>query len=229
VEGSFVQPSVRAAFISFSITFESKLSFMYLDIKNLVTTGIGNLIDPVGLALPLPWTDKTSGAVADAPTITAEWNTVKSRTDLSPSGGAAFGAITTLQLGDSDVNNLVLSQLDNNESTLKAVSEFSGYDGWPADAQLGLLSMAWAMGPNFAPGFPSFRAACAAATVAVEAGDLATAASAWNTAAVQSHMDDSANPGLTPRNTADNTLFTNASKVIATGLDPSVLQYPTAL
>lgn len=146
-----------------------------------------------------------------------------------PARGSAFGAITTLQLGDDAINTLVLSKLDQNESALKNVSEFSGYDGWPADAQLGLLSMAWAMGPNFAPGFPSFRAACFAATSAAASGDLQGAATAWSQAADQSHMDDSANPGLTPRNDADHILFTNAGKVILQGLDPSILQYPNAL
>jgi hypothetical protein len=224
-----MRQSVSDAFFGFSQKLEGRLSFMYLDVKNLVTTGIGNLIDPIGAALPLPWADKPSGDPADAPTITNEWNMVKSRTDLSPRGGGAFGAITTLQLSDDAINNLVLSKVTQNESILKSVSEFSGFDDRPADAQLGLLSMSWALGPNFAPGFPSSRAACAAATAAASSGDLQGAATAWNQAADQSHMADAGNPGLVPRNTADHTLFTNAGQVILQGLDPDVLQFPTAL
>ena len=85
--------------------------------------------------------------------------------------------------------------------------------------------MAWAAGAAF----PMFRAACKDATAAAASGDLQRAADAWKREAVQSHLDDSHNSGLTPGNQADNTLFTNAGQVVLQGLDPDVLQFPTAL
>ena len=209
--------SVHDAFFDFSTQFEGALHFMYLDVKNLVTTGVGNLIDPIGLALPLPWTDKNSGAAAGQSDVTNEWNNVKSRTDLSSSGGGAFESITNLRLSDDAVANLVNGKLDQNESTLLGTPEFGGYSGWPADAQLGLLSMAWAMGPAFAQGgrWPSFRGDCSAANFAQAAAD--------------SRMAEAGNPGLIPRNQADEMLFLFASRVQAQGQALDQLVYPRIL
>ena len=55
--------AVRAAVLEFTARFEGSLPFMYLDFHHkgdgtldpLVTTGRGNLIDPLGAALRLPW------------------------------------------------------------------------------------------------------------------------------------------------------------------------------
>lgn len=209
--------SVSDAFFDFSRQFEGVLHFMYLDVKNLVTTGVGNLIDPVSAALPLPWTDKNSGASADSGTISAEWNNVKSRTDLSPRGGGAFESITNLRLSDDDISTLVGNKLTNNESILLGTPEFSGFPNWPADAQLGLLSMAWAMGPAFAQAghFPNFRGDCAALNFAQAAED--------------SRMAEAGNPGLIPRNQADEMLFLFASRVQAQGLPVDQLIYPRIL
>lgn len=210
-------PSVRAAFPTFSKKFEGRISYMYLDIKGLVTTGVGNLIDPVGLALPLPFVHKSDAAAATQDEIRADWQAVKGRPDLATARDylKQFDNLTTLMLTDDSIDQLVLSKLDSNVTTLKNTAEFADLDNWPADAQLGLFSMAWAMGPAFGPGFPSFRAACAAKD--------------WNTAATQSHMNDTNNPGLTQRNAANYTLFSNAAQVVAQGLDFTVLQYPADL
>ena len=49
-----MRESVRRGFIGFSAPFEGRLHYMYLDVKGLVTTGVGNLIDSVGAAQALP-------------------------------------------------------------------------------------------------------------------------------------------------------------------------------
>jgi GH24 family phage-related lysozyme (muramidase) len=203
--------SVRDAFMPFTTNFEGRVPFMYLDILGKVTTGIGNLIDSPGEAQRLPWTDTSTGTAADPGTIEAAWQAVKGRQDMRSRGGMAFESVTTLRLSDDDIDALVLAKVDSNESFLKSNhSEFAGFDDWPADAQLGLLSMAWAQGPSFAK-WPSFRAAAAA-------GD-------WATAAAQCHLEDSHNPGLRPRNAADLELFNNAASVVESGSDPSVLVF----
>lgn len=43
------QPVIDA-FLDFTIPLEGKVSSMYLDVKGLVTTGIGNLVDQIGRA-----------------------------------------------------------------------------------------------------------------------------------------------------------------------------------
>ncbi len=208
-------PGVRNAFLSFSRPFEGRIPYMYLDIKGLVSVGVGNLIDPVSLALPLPFVHKSDGISATQDEIQTDWQAVKGRQDLATAKDylRQFDALTALKLTDDGIDQVVLSKLDSNEAALKGTPEFADLESWPADAQLGLLSMAWALG-GFAK-FPKFRAACAAKD--------------WVTAAAESHIDDTGNPGVTPRNAADHTLFSNAAQVVAQGLDLSVLQYPTDL
>jgi hypothetical protein len=94
--------------------------------------------------------------------------------------------------------------MDQTENFLKSRTEFAEFDDWPADAQLGLLSMAWALGPAFR--FLNFQAAC-------QARD-------FRTAAVESHMNDTNNPGLRPRNKANFQLFESAAEADEGNLDP---------
>jgi hypothetical protein len=89
---------------------------------------------------------------------------------------------------------------------------FKNFAQWPADAQLALLSMAWAMGPGGPPQFKNMAAAC-------EKLD-------FDTAAAQCRMDETGNPGVVPRNKADKLLFENAAAVVAAAMDYSVVYYP---
>jgi GH24 family phage-related lysozyme (muramidase) len=207
-----MKQSVSDVFPGFSTRFEGRLSFMYLDKKALVTTGIGNLIDPFSLARGLPWRPKAEPDRDATPEeIETEWNFVKSDPDgRSQRGGGSFGSITTLELTDQAVDDLVRQKLNQMESFLVGRSEFANFADWPADAQLGLLSMAWAMGPAFK--FPNFQAACASQD--------------FRTAADECHMDDSANPGLRPRNVANKQLFLNAAEALDGNLDPEEVHMP---
>jgi hypothetical protein len=199
-------PSVADAFWKFTAEREGSLDFMYADVKNLVTTGIGNLIDPLNSALQLPWRHRATGELASGAEIAQAWNTVKSRTDLNQKGGGYYRNVTDLYLQPNDIKNLVYVRLSQNEQILR--QGFPQYDRLPADAQLGLNSMAWAAGPYFYKSFPSF-------TAAVNRGDFATAA-------VQSHMK-----GLNAdRQTANLQLFENANAVITKGADYAKLYWP---
>jgi len=193
---------------------------MYLDILGLVTVGVGNLIDPVEAALALPFQFKNNpGSAATQDQITEEWQTLKNDTSLKTKGYKACEAITQLELSDDAIDSLILSRLTQNEGFLKRQQWFQGFDTWPADAQLALLSMAWAMGPGGPGGFPHFRAAC-------QSLDFATAAA-------QCKMSEAGNPGLIPRNQANFTLFSNAAIVLAGvaqgSFQCSTLYYPRAL
>lgn len=199
-------PSVRAAFWKFTSDREGALDFMYCDVKNLVTTGVGNLIDPIGSALGLPWRHRSTGELATQAEIVDAWNRVKNRTDLNQRGGGFYKGVTDLYLDPAALDSLKNSRLDQNERILR--SAFPTYDSMPADAQLGLHSMAWAAGPYFYKTFPSF-------TRAVNNGD-------YGTAAVQSHMQ-----GLNAdRQDANLALFQNAEEVLASGADAATLYWP---
>lgn len=209
-----MQPSVRSSFIAFSAQFEGACTWLYLDVHDppLVTTGIGNLVDPMSEALGLPWRD-LSGKLAPHDAIVAEWTTVKGLATHAHDHPSFWANRALLRLATADVNVLVLSKLGQFAAELKARPCFAGFDSWPADAQLGLLSMSWAMGPAFH--FPMFEAACQAHN--------------FSMAAAQCHMADGNNPGLVPRNRANFRLFVNASQVEAEGMDRTALYYPQVL
>lgn len=203
-------PSVRAYFIDFSIPFESKMTTMYLDVKGLVTCGVGNLIDPISEALKLPWLVKSSGQRASQDQISAEWRRIKALVALAEQGAHVWAGVTTLFLSQASIDALVLSRLDANDRILSQIFNMAVT---PADAQLAVHSMAWAMGPNFH--FPLFSAACAKKD--------------WAGAAAECKMDDSHNAGLIPRNKANFQLLMNAAQVEAEGMDRGTLYYPQVL
>jgi len=217
--------SVQSSFPAFSTKFEGRVPYMYVDVKQLVTVGVGNLIDPVAVAQTLPFRFKNKpginapGSPATRDQIVAEWQTIKNNLSLATRGYTACEPITQLELSDDAIDSLILDRLTQNESFLKRQQSFQGFETWPADAQLGLLSMAWAMGPAGPGGFPHFRGACQNLD--------------FSTAAAECKMNEAGNPGLIPRNQANVTLFSNAAIVLAGEaqgkFQRSNLYYPRAL
>lgn len=202
--------STRAAFVPFSEPLEGRVRFMYLDVKSLVSTGVGNLLDaddpsafgtnphPLPDIFTLAWFDRSTSAPASQAEIEQEYQTVKfSGTALAPL--AQKEAITRLRISHQSIDTLVMGKLDAFEGVLRGREPFAGLDDWPADGQLGLLSMAWALGPNFR--FPAFQAAAAA-------GD-------WLTMARECRMTEAGNPGVIPRNVRNALLFTIAGWMAA--------------
>jgi len=205
--------SVRDAFAEFSRKFEGYVHFMYLDIKGLVTIGIGNLIDAEASVRNLPFTHKLTRAAATQKEILAEWRKLKRMPELAQKGHKACEAITDLRLSDEDIAALVERRLLANEALVRQT--FREWDDFPADAQLGVMSLAWAVGAAFAPRWPRFTAAC-------HEGD-------WAGAAANSKLKEQGNPGVIPRNRANALLFGNALEVVTQGLDRSRLFYPDAV
>ena len=200
-----MQPVIRANWRRFNESLEGMTSWMYLDIKGLVTTGMGNLIDPLPAALALPWR-AADGTQASPQDIRAEWTSIKNNVALAHQGAQAARSVATLHLDDADIDALILGKLDQFEAILRAFPAFAEFADWPADAQLGLLSMGWAMGPGFGPGFPHFAQSCAAKDFLHAAAD--------------SQMNAVGNPGLVRRNAANRQAFLFA----ASAPDPTMLQ-----
>jgi hypothetical protein len=199
--------SVVDSFVPWSAPFEGVLPFMYTDAKGLVTSGMGNLVDPKSLALGLPW-KKADGSLASQAEISAEWDRIKAAYPAIQSNGS--GKIATLHLDKSEVAALVRAKLRLNDAYLAA--HLPGFASAPADAQLAAHSMAWAMGPGFAASWTNFRGAFGG-------GDFKTAAS-------ESHMQG---VGIDMRNLANKLLLLNASAVSALKLDPDHLYYVDGL
>ncbi len=215
--------SVRNGFNAFSEPLESREHMMYLDVKSLVSTGVGNLLDaddpenfgsnPVPLPdiFTLDWTDRTTGVPADSAAVEDEYRKIK----FSGTANAPISqkrAIAQLLVSDQSVDALITRKLDAFEISLRGRPPFAGYDGWPAPGQLGLLSMAWAMGPMFR--FPHFETAAAD-------GD-------WLTMARECRMTEAGNPGVIPRNVRNGLLFTLAGWVTDQGGDITALVYDPA-
>lgn len=187
-----MKPETRSRFVAFTAKFEGCVSWMYLDVLALCTTAIGNLIDPIDAALALPW-KRPDGTDATPSEVAYEWHIVKNRDDMKLHGGGAYAKITKLRLTEDGILLTVTKRLNQMDSAL--AKRYAGWEELPWQAQLAVLSMAWAAGPAFkAPKF-----------------DAAMKARDWKTCAVESHLNDTHNPGLRPRNDANRKLFEEAA------------------
>ena len=204
-QGFKLRDAVLANFVGFSTPLEGKLTYMYTDVKGLVTTGMGNLIDPMNTALALPW-QSADGSAATQSQIQDAWNAVKQAYPKIQSSGPATMGLTSIRLTDAGVAQLVNSKLKQNDEYLS--SRIPGYALFPADAQLAIHSMAWAMGPGFISTFKTFLA-----SLSKNPPDFASAAG-------ECGMQTAGNPGVVPRNTADVVLLNNAAAVAGGGGDP---------
>ncbi|HXG69973.1 MAG TPA: hypothetical protein VNJ04_05090 [Gemmatimonadaceae bacterium] len=202
-----MRASVRAAFVWFTTPMEGCVPWMYTDVKGLVTTAIGNLIDPIQYALPLPWVHE-DGTPATRAEIAAEWYRVKSDPVAARRGHRYTEGITDLRLTSEGIDQVVSQKLDEMDRYL--TSRFPEYPDWPADAQLATLSMSWACGPGFR--FPAL--------------DACLRDRDFDGAARHCTIQTVGNPGVIPRNLANRRLYANAVRVQAFHLDPNVLMWP---
>jgi len=145
-----MNPETRNRFPHYIETFEGRCAWMYLDTKCLVTTAVGNLIDPLGQAIHYPWQD--GAEIATTAQVQAEWDKVKSLKSMSQQGGGAFARVTSLRLSEAFIDSLVNIRAVEMWHTL--LDRWPDAEQWPWQAQLATLSMAWCLGPCFH--FPRF-------------------------------------------------------------------------
>lgn len=200
-----MRQSVRDAFFDYTAGREGYTPFLYCDTLNLVTTGVGNLVDKgpnhnapgmpaieaarlnnvvssaaMAPALQLPWRRRAQGWTSKNPVVgdlvspsevADAWTKVKRQNELVPNfaqrGGFAYAPLTNITLDMEAIQHLFYTTLYNFEATLQ--TRFTTYDDWPADAQMALLSMAWAMGPNFYKTFKAFSDAANTQNFAIAA------------------------------------------------------------
>jgi len=201
-----MRTAVREAFLPFTVPLEGVVPWMYLDVRGLVTTAIGILIDPVILALGLPFVHEKNEAPATRDEIAEEWRRIKARTELAHDGHRAAKQYCHLRLTDAGVRDVVMTKLDVFDKALEH-RYGAAYVDAPADAQLAILSMSWACGPGFH--FPALEGA-------IRAGD-------WWAASENCHINEAGNPGVKPRNEQNVLLFQNAEWVERQGADRDTL------
>jgi len=249
-----MRQSVRDMFFDYTAGREGFTPFMYCDTLNLVTTGVGNLIDAgpnhnpgnnspsivrarlnnvvsagaMQPAMSLPWRLKAPGWSSKNPLagdlvspseVADAWTKVKRQNevvpDFSQQGGFKYAGLTNLTLDMSGLKSLFSRTLNSFDATLRKT--YSGYEEWPADAQLATMSMSWAMGPAFFPvlGFTAFKQA-------VDRLDFQAAAI---------HSVFKGGGGLldpASRNFAHNIMFNNAHAVVKAGAGRDRIYFPGA-
>ena len=218
-----MRQAVQDNLLSFNSRFEGSCTWMYLDVKGLVTTGVGDLIDSPGAALALDWAH-VDGTPASVPEVQAAWAQVKGAQALRMLGGGHFAQLTSIRLTPAGLLKAVSSRRDLDWAHLLA--RFPNLPTWPADAQMGVLSIAWAAGAAWRA--PHFDLAAVHPFCAPAAAEdyIGMAREGWlNEDAGGVH-----NAGLHPRNLANQTLFMNADRVVnGRGYDPESFYYPQTL
>lgn len=203
--------SVRKAFTDFSVKFEGCVSSMYCDVLGLITTAVGCLIDPLPSALALPWKHEKTGALAPQAEIAAAWNALKAQKDKYAKLHWKYAAaLNDLRLDSDSIEAVVAQRLLANEKVLRGY--FPNFDLMPADAQLGIFSMSWALGAGFPHTFGNFKTAAVGQN--------------WTSAIATCGIRTDGNPGIIPRNAANKLCFANAASVLAQGLPLDSLFWP---
>jgi len=196
-----MHPAVPEVWVRYNEDLEGRLKFMYADVDNWITTGMGNKVDPVGDAVMLPWRTSQNN-LASKSQVVAAWNAVKNDPHAAKLGWTHAKGIpgNNLHLADEDVDALIEGRLRVNDSLLKA--RFINFEEAPADAQLGLHSMVWAMGFGRLREFPRF----------CKAFDSAD----WNTCAAECRMQPDKGT-VSTRNRRNAICFLNAATVGQSG------------
>lgn len=190
--------SVRQIFPSFSEKFEGRFLWPYLCVAGVPTVGVGCALGRVSLALALPWTI-LGGARATPLQVSAQWTYLKEHQALAQAGARACEHATQLRLTDADVDALLVSRMAVNEAIL--AKRFKAWSFLPADAQLALHSLSWAVGAvEVVEGYPKM---CAA----VDRGDYDGARAECTISG------EDKNAGIIPRNAANRVCLANAARV----------------
>jgi hypothetical protein len=213
-----MKPAALTAFKADTGRLEgANLRHMYIDMHKdaagnldpLVTTGTGNLIDPIGVALALPW-QRPDGSLASQDEIATDWNAIKARVDLAPLGGnsQAQRDVTTLRLSQAALDDIFNNRLAENERQIRQLAP--QYDSWPAAAQVGINEMVWAMGAGNLAKFHNFLAA------------VNRLSPDFTTAATESHISNAS----VARNQDTEQLFNEAATILSQSLDPNTIFFP---
>jgi hypothetical protein len=194
----------------FSAPLEGRVPGMYCDILGLVTCAVGNLIDPIRQVEGIPWT-LADGSPADMAQVRADWHLLKDGAQHYSKVHWRYAlAATKSRLTDEAIDGLVLRVLGVNESYMRKA--FAAWDAFPADAQLAIMSMCWAVGAGWPTKFPNLK--------------KYVLAQDWEGCVASCKIREAGNPGVVPRNAKNRFCFHNAALVKAGQLDPARLCWP---
>jgi hypothetical protein len=120
--------------------FERRVPWPYLDVKGLVTTGVGFLLADVDAMVALPWHHLSDGS----PATPDEMKTEYFRVQGMRAGLGANAYRGTLRLFQGDIDTEGFRRLRLAMDDLQDI--FPGYDAFPAGVQQALLDLRWNCG-----------------------------------------------------------------------------------
>lgn len=159
----------------FSEPLEGRVATLYADKLGLVSIGVGNLLDAAdkdGKPLPIDvaWRmvkgqvialrfELPAGIPASAAKIEQAWRAVRNDPMAKDRGWQYAKGIpaNNIHLSREAIDELVMAKLAANDAAMQR--RFVDWEERPADAQLAIHSMMWAMGSEFWPKFPKFSRA----------------------------------------------------------------------
>lgn len=207
-----MKQAVIDAFLAWTEKFESFLTWFYLDVKGFVTIGYGNLVDPISAISGLMFVN-ADGSPASAVQVQGAWQAVKRLQGLAPEGGGTFERFTSVRATRDSINALCGAKLALIAKHVRAY--FPGWDDFPADGQLLICSMCWAMGDGALAHWPHFVAA-------VNAGDWLAVATPHGTPASCQMSEVGQNASFKRRNAANLALATSAHFAALNGTGDSL-------
>lgn len=168
-----------------TLRWEGSVAWMYLDTATPpnVTTGCGLLLATAAAACALPFKTPT-GEPASIEQITEDFNCVRAQ-----QGGrlaSSYRSASSPLLAATDIQNLTREHILKADENL--AGDFPGYAGYPDNAKLGLLDMAFNLGfAGLTKKFPNFCAAVreqnwAAAAAECRRGGISEERNQWTAA-----------------------------------------------
>lgn len=214
-----MHPKLLDEFPEWTGKYEAVVPYMYLDVKGIVTFGIGHAAFSSDTVANLPWYHKGTDVRATEAQIRNEWASVRDNKMLAKHGifNGHAANFTRLRMKIEDVYEDARNVMRHNHAVM--LKQYPDMESWPLDAQMATHSMAWACGPAFGlPGPNRF------VTLAKHLRDAD-----FNRASEHCHMNETGNAGLIPRNIANKLMYRNSADVIARGMDPHVIYWPKDL
>ena len=138
-EGAFIQ-HLRTAGI------EDFIPYMYKDIAEFVTVGIGHLLKNPDMAKLIPFVERgTNKEAHDNHKINA-FNKVKNSPISGQAGASAFKPLTNIVISEADAISLAERDMGQFIQILRSEMNFPEFDTYPETAKIGLLDMAYTLG-----------------------------------------------------------------------------------
>lgn len=195
---------------AFSAPLEGRVPTMYCDCLGLITTGVGNLINTFWQANQLPWL-LADGTKADMADVGDDWHKLHDNAQYyAKRAWHVYTKAMKCHLNDEAIDALCQRQLAANEASFR--KRWPDFDAFPADAQLAIHSMGWAVGAAFYQKFPNLSAC-------IDRQD-------WEGCVASCKIREEGNPGVVPRNAKNCFCFHNAAIVKASEFTADVLHWP---